>query len=264
MLEERFDAAKSAVLEAGAMLREVYPNPKSVQHKGSIDLLTQYDLRSEQILINRIKKRFPNDAFLSEESLKETTEEEYWLIDPIDGTTNFAHGLPEFAICVSYLRAGEPVLGIIYNPARDELFHAIDGAGAYLNERAIRVSTQSDPMQSLLATGFPYDPGTTNFDVFGAWAKIFYRSRGIRHIGCASMNTAYIAAGRLDAYWETNLHAWDVAAGFVLINEAGGTVTRLEGTPNPLREPCSILATNGHLHGQLLNLLHKFYKQAEE
>lgn len=255
MRAERFNAARSAVLKAGEMLREVYPKPKSVHHKGKIDLLTQYDLRSEQVLIEEIRNHFSSDAILSEETFQHTREAEYWLIDPIDGTTNFAHGLPEFAICVSYMQAGEPVVGIIYNPVRDELFHAIKDGGAYLNDQPIQVSTQTDLIQSLLATGFPYNPTTTDFDVFGAWSDIFYLCRGIRHIGCASLNTAYVAAGRLDGYWEGSLHAWDVAAGVLLIQEAGGRVTRSDGKPDPLIEPCSILASNGSLHDQLLDLL---------
>jgi myo-inositol-1(or 4)-monophosphatase len=259
MLAERFNAARSAVLQAGAMLREVYPKSKSVEHKGRIDLLTQFDLSSEKVLTEQIRKHFPSDTIISEESKQKTSEADYWLIDPIDGTTNFAHGLPEFAICVSYMQAGKPIVGIIYNPVRDELFHAIKDGGAYLNDQPIQVSTQTDLMQSLLASGFPYDPGTTDFDLFGAWSDIFYLCRGIRHIGCASMNTAYIAAGRLEGYWESSLNTWDVAAGILLIREAGGKVTRLDGKPDPLIEPCSILASNGSLHDQLLSLMRDHY-----
>jgi myo-inositol-1(or 4)-monophosphatase len=255
MLTKRFDIAKTLVIQTGELLRSVYTDQKQIQHKGKIDLLTEYDLRSETLLTAGIQKNFSADTVVSEESRQQTNQNEYWLIDPIDGTTNFAHGLPEFTICVAYMHRTEPLIGIIYNPVREEFFHAIKGEGAYLNNQSIRVSTQSDLLQSLLSTGFPYDPDHTEFDIFGAWNKIFYKSRGIRHFGCASMNAAYLAAGRLEGYWESSFNPWDLAAGALLVTEAGGKVTRIDGKPNPLSEPCSILATNGSIHTEMLNLL---------
>lgn len=255
MLTDRLAVAKSLVLRSGDLLRHVYSEPKTIHHKGRIDLLTKYDLQSERMLVQGLREAFPGDAIVAEEAHFDPGHAAYWLIDPIDGTTNFAHGLPDFTICLAYIEEGEPLLGVIYNPARAELYSALRGDGAYLNEHPIRVSQQSDLEQSLLSAGFPYDPNAIDFDVFDAWQRIFYRSQGIRHIGCASMNPAYIASGVLEAYWEEGYQPWDLAAGLLLVTEAGGRVSRIDGGPDPLREPCSLLASNGVLHDDLLALL---------
>jgi len=255
VLEERLSVAKSLAIESGAILRLAYTGEKIVTHKGRIDLLTNFDLLSEEILVEGIQKNFPEDFIVAEEQNAKTSHSEYWLVDPLDGTTNFTHGLPDFTICLAYLRKHEPVLGVIYNPARDELFSAVKNGGSFLNDEPIRVSDQPSLTQSLLAAGFPYDLDQITFDVFGYWQQIFYMSRGIRHIGCASLSLAYIACGRLDGFWESGLHPWDIAAGMVIVREAGGTITRIDGGENPLSEPCSILGTNGRLHIELLKQL---------
>ena len=257
MPEERLSVAKSLAIESGAILRLAFMGEKIVTHKGRIDLLTNYDLQSEQILVEGIQNAFPEDFIVAEEQNAKTSRSEYWLVDPIDGTTNFTHGLPDFTICLAYLRKHEPVMGVIYNPARDELFSAVKNGGAFLNNEPIRVSDQPSLTQSLLAAGFPYDLDTINFDVFGYWHQIFYMSRGIRHIGCTSLNLAYIACGRLDGFWESGFRPWDIAAGMVIVREAGGIITRLDGGEKPLSEPCSILATNRQLHTELLELLNE-------
>ncbi|MEJ2012704.1 MAG: inositol monophosphatase family protein [Anaerolineales bacterium] len=255
MLESRLMVAKSLALQAGAVLREAYAGEKVITHKGRIDLLTNFDLQSEGMLVQGLREAFPDDSIVAEEAHFDPGHEAYWLIDPIDGTTNFAHGLPDFTICLAYIQAGNPQLGIIYNPARGELYTALRDGGAYLNETPIHVSQQLELEQSLLSAGFPYDPNSIDFDVFDAWQRIFYRSQGIRHIGCASMNPAYVASGVLEAFWEEGFQPWDLAAGILLVTEAGGRVSRIDGGPDPLREPCSLLASNGLLHDELLALL---------
>lgn len=255
MLEERLSVAKSLAFESGAILRLAYTGEKVVTHKGRIDLLTNHDLESEKILVEGIQKAFPDDFVIAEEQNSSIRHSNYWLIDPLDGTTNFTHGLPDFTICLAYLRKHEPVMGVVYNPVRDEIFCALKDGGAFLNDEPIRVSDQPSLTQSLLAAGFPYDLDQITFDVFGYWQQIFYMSRGIRHIGCASLSLAYIACGRLDGFWESGLRPWDIAAGMVIVREAGGTTTRIDGGENPLSEPCSILGTNGRLHIELLKQL---------
>jgi myo-inositol-1(or 4)-monophosphatase len=255
MLERRLRAAKALALQAGALLREAYAGEKVITHKGRIDLLTNFDLQSEGMLVQGLREAFPEDAIIAEEAHFDHGHQAYWLIDPIDGTTNFVHGLPDFTICLAYIQESQPQLGVIYNPARGELYTAQRGGGAFLNERPIHVSRQSELEQSLLSAGFPYDPDSIDFDVFGTWQHIFYRSQGIRHIGCASMNPAYVASGALEAYWEEGFKPWDIAAGILLVTEAGGRVSRIDGGPDPLDEPCSLLASNGLLHDEMLKLL---------
>jgi myo-inositol-1(or 4)-monophosphatase len=255
MLDRRMAVAKALALQSGAMLREAYAGDKVITHKGRIDLLTNFDLQSEGMLVEGIREAFPDDAVVAEEAHFDSDQAAYWLIDPIDGTTNFAHGLPDFTICIAYMQEEQPQLGVIYNPARGELFTAMRGGGAYRNDRPIKVSQQSELEQSLLSAGYPYNPGTVDLDLFGAWQRIFYRSQGIRHIGCASLTQAWVAAGTLDAYWEEGFRPWDFAAGILLVQEAGGAISRIDGSPDIFREPCSLLASNGLLHDELLELL---------
>lgn len=253
MLEKRLEIAKSLALEAGELLRQGYSSDKTISHKSRLELLTQFDLLSEQLITDGIRQAFAGDPIVAEEQNARNNQPDYWLIDPLDGTTNFAHGLPGFTICLSYLQAAQPVLGVIYLPILDELFYAQKGQGAFRNGKPISVSGQGALEQSLLATGFPYAFDQVDFDVFGNWQRLFYQSRGVRHLGCASLNLAYVACGRLDGFWEYGFKAWDMAAGMVLVQEAGGTITRIDGGPNPLQEPTSILATNGMLHRSLLD-----------
>ncbi len=255
MLDGRLELAKSLALEAGKILRDGYGSEKIVSHKGKLELLTEFDLQSESLLINGIRDAFPEDQIVAEEQNSPVSSSDYWLIDPLDGTTNFAHNLPGFTICLAYMRREQPVLGVVYLPVLGELFYALQGNGAFMNDAAITVSGQSDLEQSLLSTGFPYAFGQVDFDAFGNWERLFYRSRGVRHLGCASLNLVYVACGRLDGFWECGFKTWDMAAGIILVEEAGGKVTRIDGGPNPLGEPTSILATNGRLHQPIAELI---------
>jgi myo-inositol-1(or 4)-monophosphatase len=256
MLEERLTLAKTLAQDAGHLLREGYHAEKDVSHKGQIELLTQFDLMSEKYISEGIQAAFPQDEIIAEENNAPITRPDYWLIDPLDGTTNFAHGLPGFTVCLAYVKNHIPVLGVIYIPLLDELYSSLEDAGAFMNDVPIRVSREKALDQSLLATGFPYAYGDTDFDVFGNWERLFYRSRGVRHLGCASINLAYVASGRLDGFWEYGFKSWDMAAGVILVREAGGIVTRIDGGDDPLVEPTSILATNGEIHKDITALIH--------
>jgi myo-inositol-1(or 4)-monophosphatase len=255
MLEDRLAVAKSLALEAGTILRQGYHGEKDISHKGRLELLTQFDLMSEQLITKGIRESFPQDYIVAEEENAPITQSDYWLIDPLDGTTNFAHGLPGFTISLAYLLNHRPVLGVLYLPILNELFSALHNHGSFLNDVDIEVTKQTSLKHSLLATGFPYAFDQVEFDSFGNWERLFYQSRGLRHLGCASLNLAYVACGRLDGFWECGFKPWDMAAGIILVQEAGGSVTRIDGGDNPLIEPTSILATNGHLHKPITDLI---------
>lgn len=251
----RLELAVDLARRAGGSLCEGYRREKVIKYKGRTNLLTEYDLRSEAMVVEGILSAFPEDAIVAEEGGAIGEAEEHWLIDPLDGTTNFAHGMPAFTVCIAYVRGLDPLLGVIYDPIRDELFSAIRDGGARLNGEPIRVSSARELGESLLSTGFPYEIEWEGDDNFERWERAFRASRGVRHLGCASLNLAYVAAGRLDGYWESRLHPWDLASGVLLVQEAGGRVTRVDGGPEVLAAPCSVLATNGHLYGELLSLL---------
>ncbi|HEY45204.1 MAG TPA: inositol monophosphatase [Anaerolineae bacterium] len=257
VIEERLALAKDLALEAGALLREGAGHVTEIRHKGEIDLITEFDLRSEQLLIEGIHQAFPQDAILAEEDGSIGEGDYRWLIDPLDGTTNFTHGIPVFSVSIAYTQGNQPLLGVVYDPMREELFSAAISAGAWLNDRRIRVSSTTSLNKSLLVTGFSYDIRTNpdnNLDHFAAFAL---RTRGVRRMGSAAMDLAYVAASRFDGYWEMRLWPWDWGAGILLVSEAGGHVTRTNGEPNVFAEPTSILATNGHLHDEMLAVLNR-------
>jgi myo-inositol-1(or 4)-monophosphatase len=252
--EDRLTRAIALARTAGALLAHGLGSGAAIEHKGAIDLVTEYDLKSERVLVDGIRESFPNDAILAEEG-GGAAGGSRWLIDPLDGTTNFAHGLPVFSVSLAYLEEGLIRLGVVYDPTRDELFDALRGGGARLNGRPLRVSSTADLGEALLVTGFPYDIRTasdTNLDFF---ARFALRSQGVRRLGSASLDLAYVAAGRFDGYWELRLSPWDWGAGILLVQEAGGRVTRVDGDEDIFRPPTSILATNGRLHEGMLEVL---------
>jgi myo-inositol-1(or 4)-monophosphatase len=257
VIEERLTFAKGLALKAGALLREGAGRVTEIRHKGEIDLITEFDLRSEQLLIEEINRAYPDDAILAEEDGPIREGEHRWLIDPLDGTTNFAHGIPIFSVSIAYAEGSRPLLGVVYDPMREELFHASIGGGAWLNDRRLHVSSTTALIDSLLVTGFSYDIRTnpeTNLDHFAAFTL---RTRGVRRLGSAAMDLAYVAAGRFDGYWEMRLWPWDWGAGILMVREAGGKVTRTNGKPDIFSEPTSILASNGHLHDEMLSVLNR-------
>lgn len=255
-MKKRFDLAMNLARRAGALLQEGYEKVGEVTLKGEIDLLTQFDLRSEALLVDEIRAAFPEDAILAEEGGEHGGSETLWLIDPLDGTTNFSHGVPIFGVSIACQRGRETLFGVVYDPMRDELFHALPREGAWLNGREIHVSGTATLDESLLATGFPYDIRShpeTNLDHFAAFKL---RTRGVRRLGAAALDLAYVAAGRFDGYWEMRLWPWDWTAGMLIVQEAGGEVSRMDGGEDIFRKPTSLLASNGHIHTQMLEVLH--------
>lgn len=240
---------------AGAVLLEGYGNVRHIQQKGVIDLVTEFDRRSEDVIVSFLQQEFPDHAILAEESGPNKTISEYqWVIDPIDGTTNFAHGIPMFAVSIALLKNSLPMVGVVYDPLRNEMFSAKFGQGATLNNRLIKVSSETDLRKAGLSTGFPYDLHTNPRNNFAEFARLQRRARAVRHLGCASLDCAWTAMGRLDGYWEFGVKPWDVGAGALIVREAGGCVTSTEGKEDFLSSD-TILVSNGLLHEQMLRVL---------
>jgi myo-inositol-1(or 4)-monophosphatase len=262
-MSEWITIAERLVREAGAILLEGWGSAKAVEHKGAIDLVTEFDRRSEAHIVSGLRRAFPEHAIRAEEGSGSTAAGEYeWLVDPLDGTTNFAHGFPIFAVSLALQKKtpgflekpGVLLVGVIYDPLRDEMFAAEAGRGAALNGSPLRVSAQTELGKSLLATGFPYDVRTNPHNNFAQFIQFQLRAQAVRRAGAAALDCAWVAAGRLDGYWEFRVNAWDIGAGALIVREAGGRVTTAGGDENFLGRD-SILASNGHIHEQMLRVL---------
>jgi myo-inositol-1(or 4)-monophosphatase len=251
-LSVALDAARGA----GRLLREELGGTRHIRHKRSvIDLVTEMDHRAETFIVERLLEAFPDHAVLAEESGVTDGRSQYrWLIDPLDGTTNYAHGLPIFAVSVALERAGVVELGVAYDPSRDECFVAERGRGATLNGEAIRVSGVDTLDQALLVTGFPYDIRTTAATNLPEYAVLSVRAQAVRRLGSAVVDLCWVACGRLEGFWELALGPWDMAAGGLIVGEAGGRVTNVRGGPWRLEGP-GILASNGLVHDAILSEL---------
>lgn len=247
--------AEQTAREAGALLREGYTRAKRIDFKGSVDLVTEYDHRSEQLILGRIRAAFPQHAIRAEESGRSGQAADYeWLVDPVDGTTNFAHGFPIFAVSIALARRGTPVAGAVYDPTRDEMFLAEAGQGAALNGARLQVTAETRLDRALLTTGFPYDVRTSADNNFAQFMQFYKRAQAVRRPGSAALDGAYVACGRVDGYWEFKMKPWDLAAAALLVREAGGRVTTAEGDEDFLGKP-SVVMSNGHLHDQMLRVL---------
>ena len=248
--------ARDLARDVGQVLRSGYGKAERIQTKKShVDLVTEYDLRAEELILERITREYPDHAIMSEESGKQGDQAEMWVIDPLDGTTNFAHGLPIFSVSIAFLREGVPELGVVYAPALEEFFTAIAGRGAWLNDEPLSVSDTDSLEQSLMVTGFPYDihdREDTNIEHFAAFAM---RTRAVRRLGSAAIDLCYVAAGRFEGYWELETYPWDCAAGGLLVQEAGGLVTKIDGAPMDYTVPTPMMASNGLVHEAMLELL---------
>ncbi|SNB49679.1 inositol monophosphatase family protein [Thermoflexus hugenholtzii] len=254
-LHHAYRVAVEAAVEAGRVLRWHFRRGLEIHYKGEIDLVTEADLAAEQVLISRIREAFPDHQLLSEESGEILQRSPWlWVVDPLDGTTNFAHGFPVFSVSIALLHEGQRVLGVVYDVMRDELFAARRGEGAFLNGRPIRVSRTSRLEAALLVTGFPYDRQESPFDNTREFVALLKRCHGVLRVGSAALDLAAVAAGRLDGYWEFRLSPWDLAAGALLVEEAGGRVTTPAGDPLPPLGT-DIVATNGCIHEELLEAL---------
>ncbi|MBI4013020.1 MAG: inositol monophosphatase [Candidatus Rokubacteria bacterium] len=246
------DAARSA----GKLLREALGGPRRIDYKGHpTNLVTEMDRRSEALIVERIRAAFPDHAILAEEGGARAGQSEYrWLVDPLDGTTNYAHGLPIFSVSLALERAGRVELGVAYDPTREECFVAERGGGATLNGEPLRVSATATLDTSLLVTGFPYDIRTNPANNLAEYAALSLRSQAVRRLGSAVLDLCYVAAGRFDGFWELTLGPWDMAAGGLIVQEAGGRITDVRGGPWRLDGP-AVAATNGLIHDELVAAL---------
>ncbi len=244
------------ILRLGYRRRPGYGEAPEIRYKGVIDLVTEFDNRSEEFLLGEIRRRFPDHRIIGEESGDHGGEEDcVWLVDPLDGTVNFAHGIPIFSVSLAYVEKGAIELGVVYDPMRDECFSAERGRGAWLNDDPIRVSSTEDLGHALLVTGFPYDIRTNPRNNLDNYARLSLLSQGVRRLGSAALDLAYVACGRFDGFWELSLNAWDLAAGGLIALEAGARVTNMQGDENFLTPPPSIVAANPALHSSLLEAL---------
>ena len=251
------ELAQEAARAGGKTLKQKLEHVRPFELKGERDLVTEGDLASEEKIVPMIRKAFPSHSIVSEESpdLQTAASAEFqWFVDPLDGTTNFAHGFPEFAVSIGLAHMGKVILGVVYNPVHEELFYARVGHGAFLNGRRITVSEVPVLAEALLATGFPYDMKTEKEYNFDHFMNLERRVQAIRRLGSASLDLAYVACGRFDSYWESKLAPWDMAAGVILVAEAGGVVTDFLGKPFSLSGG-QIVASNSKIHSKVLKVL---------
>ena len=244
--------------QAGNILRASYGQQLSIDHKGVIDLVTDADHRSEAYLLGEIRNHFPGHKIIAEESGESAgADGQVWYIDPLDGTINYAHGVPIFSVSIAYSEAGRVQLGVVYDPMRDECFSGQAGYGAWLNGKKLHVSDAKSLDQGLLVTGFPYDIRTNPDNNLEHYTRFALRSQGVRRLGSAALDLCYVAAGRFDGYWELRMNTWDIAAGGLIAEQAGARVTNVAGSADYLSPPQSILAANPDLHPQILAVLNR-------
>ena len=245
-------------MEAGEIIRCAYYKPEThIEYKGDIDILTETDLQCEEHITKRILELFPNDTILTEES-KQTkgTTNRKWIIDPLDGTTNFSHRFPFCAVSIGLEIDGEMKYGVVFNPIFNELFYAEKNKGSYLNEKKIRVSDNSEISQSLIGTGFPYDRWQKGDYYIKQYLAFMKRCQGVRRAGAAAIDLCYVACGRLDGFFENKLKPWDMAAGSIIITEAGGNITQFNGKDWHYSND-TILASNGEIHEKMIEILRR-------
>jgi myo-inositol-1(or 4)-monophosphatase len=249
--------ALEAAIKSGAFIKDSVGKVKRISYKGRINIVTDVDRKAEDIIIKKIKAAFPDHSILSEERGPTRGRSQFkWVVDPLDGTTNFAHGFPFFSVSIALEEEGRIILGVIYDPMRNELFFAERQKGAYLDKKRIAVSAKRRLRDSFLVTGFAYNIKEAADNNVGNFENFLMRALAIRRVGSAAIDFAYVACGRFDGYWELNLHPWDCAAGALIVEEAGGKVTRLDGGPYSHYDR-DVLASNGLIHKQMVDVLKK-------
>lgn len=249
------DAAIGAAIAAGRLIKGSVGKVRRISYKGRINIVTDVDRKAERIIVRRLAAAFPSHSILSEESpLRRRPSAYRWVVDPLDGTTNFAHAFPFFAVSIALEKEGAAVLGVVYDPMRQELFVAERGRGAFLNRKRISVSRIARLSESFLATGFAYGIKEAKNDNIANFKKFLMRSLAIRRAGSAALDLSYVACGRFDGFWEMGLKPWDAAAGGLLVTEAGGRVSHFDGSDHSYYDP-DILATNGAIHEKMTRLL---------
>ncbi len=252
---EYLQAALPIARDAGALLAGNFGGIRTVELKGAINLVTEMDRYAEDLIVSRLAKAFPGFAIIAEEGSGQNAGNEFvWYVDPLDGTTNYAHGLPVFCVSLGLWQKEQPICGIIYHPMGNELFSAVTGDGAFLGDRRLVVSQTAKLGSAILATGFPYDIRDSEFDNLDHFARFAKTARAIRRMGAAALDLAWTAAGRFDGFWEMKLSPWDFAAATILCREAGALITDFDGQPFSLRRGQAVVA-NPVLHAQLLDII---------
>ena len=252
---EPLEFAVQLAFESGRIQKKYFQKTLSIMHKGEIDLVTNVDFECQGRILELLGKAFPDDEVISEEKANAyESGKNRWIVDPLDGTTNYSHGYPFFCTSIAYEVDGEIAAGVVYNPIMDELFFARKGEGSFFNGEKMRVSAVKEIRQALLVTGFPYDVTTNPNNNLNHWAGFMMRAQALRRDGSAGLNLSYVAAGRFDAFWEVRLSPWDMAAGLLIVREAGGIVTSLSGEAFSLYEG-GVLASNGLIHKQMIDVI---------
>ncbi len=257
-----FQIAWEAAHAGGALIRDNWQRPKEIAYKGAIDLVTSVDRDAERCIVNILRENFPDHSILAEEETDVAgSHENYrWIIDPLDGTTNFAHSYPQFCVAIALEHQQDMLLGVVYDPIRRECFSAIRGQGAKLNGQAIHVSAITDLDRALLATGFPYDQ-RDNADFYLNFFKAFMtRSQGIRRAGSAALDLCYVACGRLDGFWELKLRPWDTAAGSLIVKESGGRISDFSGNDFSIHGN-ETMASNGTIHSAMIDIMQEIHSR---
>jgi myo-inositol-1(or 4)-monophosphatase len=256
-MNDPLQTAIDAALMSGRIQTDSLKKNFRIHHKGAINLVTDVDIACQNAIISVIKERFPEDEIIAEEQLNDFEGSgNRWIIDPVDGTTNYAHGYPFFCTSIAYATGGTVIAGVVYNPVIKELFFASQGKGAYLNGNRITVSSINNLRQSLLATGFPYDIATNPDNNIDHFVNFLFEAQAVRRDGSAALNLSYVACGRFDAFWELHLNPWDIAAGALIVEEAGGHVTGLRGENLDIYKG-DVLATNGLIHEAMAGIIGK-------
>lgn len=257
-LRQALKFASTVALEAGAILRKGITGKIKISYKSRIDPVTEFDFKSDRHIVSRLRKKFPAHSIMTEEGSDTDKSSDYiWIIDPLDGTVNYAHGFPVYAVSIALQKKGESILGIIYDPERNELFSAGYKIGAQMNGKKISVSREKRLDRSLLSTGFGYNVRTARLNNLGLFARMVKTAQAVRRAGSAALDLSWVACGRLDGLWEFYLHPWDSAAGIILVKEAGGKVSCLNGKKYSILEN-NILATNGRIHKPMQTALNKY------
>ncbi len=258
---EWMEFAEDVARGAGEILRRNHGSRQSIRYKGEINLVTAVDTESEKYIMDRIRSAFPDHGILSEESSELRSPSAFrWIVDPLDGTTNYAHNYPFFCVSIGLEMEGRVIAGAVFDPMRGESFTGAAGSGAWLNGNPIAVSDVGDLRRSLLATGFAYDVKTSSDNNLDHFREFVFTGQAIRRDGAAALDLCYLAAGRFDGFWELSLRPWDTAAGVLILLEAGGVVTRLDGSPWRIHEP-DILASNGRIHDRMVEVIRRAGKR---
>lgn len=247
--------AESVARSAGAILLKGFNKRFAVSYKGRINPVTEYDLKSERYIISSIRKKYPDHDVLAEEATAKSSKSLYrWIIDPLDGTVNYAHGFPVFCVSIALEYDGEMVLGVVFDPIHREMFSAVRGSGAFLNGKQIHVSREDKLERSMIATGFAYDVSTAVRNNIGYFGRMVRKAQAVRRPGSAALDTCWVACGRFDGFWELSLHPWDTAAAHLILLEAGGKITRMDGRSHSIYGG-EMAASNGRIHGAMLRIL---------